>query len=70
MPVSTTGCAHCNKPSCTITRWMQAPTGAWKPGSYTLVLKNKTMDVELPFSLPAGELKKDAKGADDKVVPW
>ena len=50
--------------------YFEAPTGAWKPGSYTLALKNKTMDVELPFSLPAGELKKDAKGADDKVVPW
>lgn len=50
--------------------FFEAPNGVWKPGSYTLVLKNKTMDVALPFSLPAGELKKDAKGSDDKVVPW
>lgn len=50
--------------------YFEAPTGVWKPGSYTLVLKNKTMDVALPFSLPAGELKKDPKKGDDKVVPW
>jgi len=44
--------------------------GAWKPGRYTLVLKNKTMSVELPFTLPAEEQKKEAKGADGKTVPW
>ena len=50
--------------------YFEAPTGVWKPGTYTLVLKNKTMDVALPFSLPAGELKKDPNKGDDKVVPW
>lgn len=50
--------------------FFEAPTGVWKPGNYTLVLKNKTMDVALPFSLPAGELKKDSKKGDEKVVPW
>lgn len=47
-----------------------APTGVWNPGRYTLVLKNKKMNVELPFTLPADEPKKDAKGADGKTVPW
>ncbi len=50
--------------------YFEAPAGGWKPGSYTLVLKNKEMDVELPFSLPADDPKKDAKGADGKTVPW
>lgn len=47
--------------------FFEAPTGVWKPGKYTLVLKNKTMDVALPFSLPADEPKKDPDG---RVVPW
>jgi hypothetical protein len=47
-----------------------APTGTWKPGRYTLVLKNKTMSVELPFTFPADDPKKDPKGADGKTVPW
>lgn len=47
--------------------FFEAPTGAWKPGSYTLVLQNKKMNVELPFTLPADEPK---KGADGKNVAW
>ena len=47
--------------------FFEAPAEAWKPGRYILVLKNKTMDVELPFSLPADEPKKDADG---KTVTW
>lgn len=50
--------------------YFEAPTGVWKAGRYALVLKNKKMDVELPFSLPADDPKKDAKGADGKTVPW
>ena len=50
--------------------FFEAPAGGWKPGRYTLVLKNKKMDVELPFSLPADDPKKDAKGTDGKTVPW
>ena len=50
--------------------YFESPTGAWKPGRYTLVLKNKTMDVELPFDLPAEELKKAPKAEDPKTVPW
>ena len=50
--------------------FFEAPAGAWKPGRYALVVKNKTIDVELPFNLPADEPKKDPKGADDKTVPW
>ena len=50
--------------------FFESPAGAWKPGRYTLVLKNKEMDVELPFSLPADDPKKDAKAADGKAVPW
>ena len=47
--------------------FFESPSGVWKPGRYTLVLKNKTMDAELPFNLPADEQKKDADG---NVVPW
>lgn len=47
--------------------FFEAPTGGWKPGRYTLVLKNKKLDVELPFSLPADDPKKDADG---KTVTW
>lgn len=50
--------------------FFEAPAGVWKPGRYALVLKNKTMDVELPFSLPADDPKKDAKDADGKTVTW
>lgn len=53
--------------------FFEAPTGAWKPGRYTLVLRNKSMDVELPFDLPAEDPKKepkDAKDADGKAVTW
>jgi hypothetical protein len=50
--------------------FFEAPAGTWKPGRYALVLKNKTMAVELPFTLPAEEPKKEAKGADGKPVPW
>jgi hypothetical protein len=47
--------------------FFESPTGVWKPGSYTLVLQNKKLNVELPFNLPADEPKKDADG---KTVPW
>ena len=47
--------------------FFEAPGGVWKPGAYTLVLQNKKMNVELPFSLPADEPKKDADG---KAVTW
>ena len=50
--------------------FFESPAGAWKPGRYTLVLKNKQMNVELPFTLPADDPKKDAKGADGQAVPW
>ena len=50
--------------------FFESPSGSWKPGRYTLVLKNKKMDVELPFRLPADDPKKDAKEADGKSVPW
>ncbi len=50
--------------------FFEAPTGAWKPGRYTLVLKNKKMSVELPFDLPADDPKKDAKQKDPKAVSW
>jgi hypothetical protein len=47
--------------------FFEAPAGGWKPGLYALVLSNKAMDVELPFTLPADDPKKDADG---KTVPW
>jgi hypothetical protein len=50
--------------------FFEAPSGVWKPGRYTLVLKNKKMSVELPFNLPADDPKKEEKGPDGKTVPW
>lgn len=50
--------------------FFEAPTGAWKPGRYVLVLKNKTMDVELPFRFPADVPEKEGKGKDPKAVTW
>ena len=50
--------------------FFEAPGGVWKPGRYTLVLKNKTMAVELPFTLPADDPRKEAKGEDGRNVPW
>jgi len=47
--------------------YFEAPSGAWKPGLYTLLLENKGMKVELPFHLPADAPRKDADGKD---VPW
>ncbi len=47
--------------------FFEAPAGGWKPGLYTLVLKNRTMNAQLPFFLPADEPKKDADG---KTVTW
>ena len=47
--------------------FFEAPAGGWKPGLYTLILKNKTMSAQLPFHLPADEQKKDADG---KTVSW
>ena len=50
--------------------FFESPAGAWKPGKYVLVLKNKTMDVELPFSFPADEPAKETKEKDPKAVTW
>lgn len=50
--------------------FFEAPAGVWKPGAYTLVIRNKTMAVELPFHLPADEVRKEKKGPDGKTVPW
>lgn len=50
--------------------FFQSPTGAWRPGHYTLVLKNKWMDVELPFTLPADAPAKTPGPADAKAVTW
>ncbi len=50
--------------------FFEAPTGSWKPGTYALALKNRTMDVELPFSLPADVPEKESKEKDPKAVTW
>ena len=50
--------------------FFESPTGAWKPGAYTLVLKNKKLSVELPFTLPADDPKKEPKEKDPKAVTW
>ncbi len=51
-----------------VTGWLlfRSPTGKWEPGTYTLVVKNKAVDVRLPFTLPSGE-RKDDSGAS---IPW
>ncbi len=48
--------------------YFQSPKGKFDPGLYTLVIKNKDVDVKLPFQLPGTELKKEEK--DVKTVPW
>lgn len=50
--------------------FFESPAGSWKPGAYTLVLKNKWMSVELPFTLPADDPKKEPKERDPKAVAW
>lgn len=50
--------------------FFESPTGSWKPGRYALVLKNKWMDVELPFALPADDPKESKKEKDPKAVTW
>ena len=50
--------------------FFESPTGAWKPGKYVLVLKNKWMDVELPFTFPADDPKEERKEKDPKAVTW
>jgi len=50
--------------------FFESPTGPWKPGKYVLVLKNKTMAVELPFSFPADVPEKETKERDPKAVTW
>lgn len=50
--------------------FFEAPTGSWAKGRYTLVLKNKKMDVELPFALPADDPKKEPGEKDPTTVPW
>lgn len=47
-----------------------APTGRWKPGRYALAVKNKDMDVELPFTLPADDPARDGTDASGKAVNW
>ncbi len=50
--------------------FFEAPSGVWKPGRYALVLKNKGMDVELPFHLPADDVKAEKKGREPGAVTW
>jgi hypothetical protein len=50
--------------------FFESPAGAWKAGRYALVLENKWMTVELPFTLPADEPKKEAQSGDGKSVNW
>ncbi len=45
------------------------PSGKWPPGTYTLLVKNKDVDVKLPFDMPARKLSKEQKPGD-KTVPW
>lgn len=47
--------------------FFEAPAGGWKPGLYTLILKNKWMSAQLPFHLPADEQKREGDG---KTVTW
>lgn len=51
-----------------VSGWLlfESPKGKWDPGTYTLVVKNKAVDVRLPFTLPSG-VRKDGSGV---AVPW
>jgi hypothetical protein len=47
--------------------FFRSPSGAWK-GEYQLVIRNKDLNIRLPFRLPATDFP--GKEADRKVVPW
>jgi len=46
--------------------FFRSPTGKWEAGTYTLVVKNKVLDIRLPLTLPSGE-RKDGSGS---AIPW
>jgi hypothetical protein len=46
--------------------FFRSPEAGFAPGEYTLVIKNKDVNVRLPFKLPGEDLKKK----DDKAVTW
>ena len=50
--------------------FFESATGSWKRGRYVLALKNKWMDVELPFTFPADDPKEEKKEKDPKAVTW
>lgn len=41
--------------------------GEWKPGLYALIIKNRDINVKLPFQLPGQDL---GKKKADTAVPW
>jgi hypothetical protein len=45
-----------------------APEGGFRPGKYVLEVRNKDLDVRIPFTLPAPPLSK--KGDEPKAVTW
>lgn len=51
--------------------WFESPTGFFAPGRYELRIRNKQVDVRVPFTLPADdEPLGRRKDQNDKTVPW
>ena len=51
--------------------FFESPTGVFAPGKYELQIRNKAVDVKVPFNLPADdEPLGRRKDQNDKAVPW
>lgn len=50
--------------------YFEAPKGTFAAGTYTFVVKNKDLDVKIPFKLPAESLKKAEAEDKAKSVSW
>lgn len=56
--------------------YFKSPTGTWADGTYKLEIRNKDLDVSIPFMVPAPALGKDdgarpkKKDPNDTSVPW
>jgi hypothetical protein len=46
--------------------YFPSPTGKWEPGTYYLTVRNRSLDVRLPLTLPSGERRDEA----GKTIPW
>ena len=48
-----------------------SPTGAFVPGRYELHIRNKAIDVKVPFDLPADDEPLGRRNDENgKTIPW